>query len=172
MKLVKRILELVLVILIITLFMMNKDVQMSINLFGITEEPLRVSFWALVTVCIAVGILIAAIGDFVTQMQWRRERKRMIKTDQEHSKVVKDLEAKVDALVAENERLTKELEAGKSQTTASIISGDISGSPGYTPPRPEFGMEDETDLGDEPDEEQREGSSDYEMEKKEEEAKS
>jgi cell shape-determining protein MreC len=133
MKLLKRAIELILVMLIITLFMMNKDVQMSINLFGLTESPVRVSFWVLVTICVALGILIAAIGDFVTQLQWHKERKRMIKTDKEHEKVVKELQDKVEALTRENERLSNELEDELSKKSGSVTpSGIDSDIPTYS----------------------------------------
>jgi uncharacterized small protein (DUF1192 family) len=109
MRLVKRLIELAFVIFVISLFMKNKDIVMSINYFGLSE-PITVQFWELVTFCVAIGIIIAALGDFVTQLKWIRERRRMIKTDREHQSVVDDLNQKVAALDSENQRLKKELD--------------------------------------------------------------
>ena len=84
MRLIKRLIELAFVILIISLFMKNKDIELSINYFGL-KEPIKLAFWELVTLCVSVGIIIAALGDFITQLKWVRERRRMVKTDRETS---------------------------------------------------------------------------------------
>lgn len=109
MRLLKRLIELAFVIFVISLFMKNKDIVMSINYFGLSE-PITVQFWELVTFCVAIGIIIAAVGDFVTQLRWIGERRRMIKTDREHQSVVEDLNQRIDALDSENQRLKKELD--------------------------------------------------------------
>ena len=109
MRLLKRLIELAFVIFVLSLFMKNKDVVMNINYFGLSE-PLTVQFWELVTFCVALGIIIAALGDFITQLKWIRERRRMIKTDREHESVVNDLNRKIDALESENQRLKRESE--------------------------------------------------------------
>ena len=107
MRLLKRLIELAFVIFVISLFMKNKDVVMSINYFGLSE-PITVQFWELVTFCVAIGIIIAAIGDFITQFKWVRERRRMVKADREHQSVVDELNQKISALESENERVKSE----------------------------------------------------------------
>lgn len=109
MRLLKRIIELAFVIFVISLFMKNKEIVMQINYFGLSE-PISVQFWELVTFCVALGIIIAAVGDFVTQLKWVRERRRMIKTDKEHQGVVDELNGKISALELESVRLKRELE--------------------------------------------------------------
>jgi len=109
MRLLKRLIELAFVIFVISLFMKNKDIVISVNYFGLSE-PITIQFWELVTFCVAIGIIIAAVGDFVTQLKWIRERRRMIKTDREHQSVVDDLNQRIVALDSENQRLKKELD--------------------------------------------------------------
>lgn len=109
MRLVKRLIELAFVILVISLFMKNKDIELQINYFGLAE-PMKVAFWELVTFCVSLGIIIAAIGDFITQLKWMGERRRMIKTDKEHQSEVNRLTDSIRSLEADNEKLKKELE--------------------------------------------------------------
>lgn len=109
MRLLKRLIELAFVIFVLSLFMKNKDVVMDINYFGLSE-PLTVQFWELVTFCVALGIIIAALGDFITQLKWIRERRRMVKTDREHESVVNDLNRKIETLESENQRLKRDSE--------------------------------------------------------------
>jgi type III secretory pathway component EscU len=137
MRLVKRLIELALVILVISLFMKNKDVELQLNYFGL-KAPLTVAFWELVTFCVSLGIIIAAVGDFVTQFKWVRERRRMIKTDQEHASEVAKLDGKIGELESENRRLSSELE----QKTAQVESLQRVKEPFYPPaelpsPKPE-----------------------------------
>jgi uncharacterized protein YoxC len=109
MRLIKRLIELAVVVLIISLFMMNKDVSVQITYFGLTE-PVRLAFWELVTICVSLGIIIAAIGDFITHYKWLSERKRLLKTDQEHQQVVENLNKDIRQLHAENAKLRQDLE--------------------------------------------------------------
>jgi len=109
MRLIKRLIELAFVILVISLFMKNKDIVLQINYFFL-PEPITVAFWELVTFCVAIGIIIAAVGDFITQLKWVRERRRMIKTDQEHQGEVNRLNDNIASLEKENQRLKGELE--------------------------------------------------------------
>ena len=52
MKFVKRLIELAFIILIISLFMKNKDVEFQIAYFGLSE-PIKMAFWELViTLCL------------------------------------------------------------------------------------------------------------------------
>lgn len=128
MRLVKRLIELAFVILVISLFMKNKDVELQLNYFGLSQ-PIKVAFWELVTFCVSLGIIIAAVGDFITQFKWVRERRRMIKTDQEHQSEVSRFQAKIGDLESENQRLKKELEE-KSGEIASLKQPD------EAPPQP------------------------------------
>lgn len=132
MRLVKRLIELALVILVISLFMKNKDVVLQLNYFGLAQ-PLTVAFWELVTFCVSLGIIIAAVGDFVTQFRWVRERRRMIKTDQEHHSEVAKLEGKIGELESENRRLSAELEQKSAQIASLEQSGTSSPPPGQLP---------------------------------------
>ncbi|MCX5872897.1 MAG: hypothetical protein NTY51_06645 [Deltaproteobacteria bacterium] len=133
MRLIKRLIELAFVILIISLFMKNKDIELSINYFGL-KEPIRLAFWELVTVCVSLGIIIAALGDFITQLKWVRERRRMIKTDREHQGEVNRLNTKISDLESENQRLQKDLEQKNSRiaelehSTTEIASGATASS--------------------------------------------
>ncbi|MGO9118806.1 MAG: hypothetical protein ACLQPD_14505 [Desulfomonilaceae bacterium] len=118
MRFVKRLIELAFIILIISLFMKNKDLEFQITYFGLSE-PVRMAFWELVTLCVSIGIIIAALGDFVTQLKWRNARRRMIKAEQEHQAEVGRLSAIVKGLEAENARLSKDLEQKHSENTSS-----------------------------------------------------
>lgn len=97
MRLIKRLIELAFVILVISLFMKNKDIELTINYFGL-KEPIKVAFWELVTFCVSLGIIIAAFGDFITQLKWVGERRRMVKTDKEHAGEVKKLNDQIKSL--------------------------------------------------------------------------
>lgn len=108
MRLIKRLIELAFVILVISLFMKNKDIELSIDYFGL-KEPIKVAFWELVTFCVSLGIIIAALGDFITQLKWIGERRRMIKTDQGHLGEVKRLTDKIQSLEKENQDSKREL---------------------------------------------------------------
>ena len=114
MRLIKRLIELAFVILIISLFMKNKDVELTINYFGL-KEPIKLAFWELVTICVSLGIIIAAVGDFITQLKWVRERRRMIKTDRQHSGEVDGLNAKISQLGSENQKLQKDVQEKSSR---------------------------------------------------------
>ncbi len=118
MRLIKRLIEVALLLFVISLFMKNKDIVMNINYFGLSE-PITVQFWELVSLCIALGIIVAAVGDFITQLKWVKERRRMIKTDQEHQSVVNGLNEKVESLQTENQRLKNDLDQ-KEQELAKL----------------------------------------------------
>ncbi len=141
MKLLKRLIELAFVLLVISLFMKNKDVELAINYFGLTE-PIKVQFWELVTFCVSLGIIIAAVGDLITQLKWVRERRKLIKTDKEHQKTVDDLnsrieglESEIEAVRSEKERLEKDLEAKTKELGAAkkLPETTPSGTAGKTP---------------------------------------
>jgi hypothetical protein len=132
MRFVKRLIELAFIILIISLFMKNKDLEFQITYFGLSE-PIKMAFWELVILCVSVGIIIAALGDLVTQLKWRNERRRMIKSEQDHESEIARLNGLVKGLEAENQRLSKDLEAAtreplSSQSTQS--DSDIAGPAG------------------------------------------
>jgi Tfp pilus assembly protein PilN len=109
MRLIRRLIELAFVILVISLFMKNKDVTLQIDYYGL-KEPIRIAFWELVTFCVSIGIIIAALGDFITQLKWIGERRRMIKRDQHHQSEVDGLNAKINQFQEETKRLKKEAE--------------------------------------------------------------
>jgi hypothetical protein len=117
MRFVRRLIELAFIILIISLFMKNKDLEFQIAYFGLSE-PVKMAFWELVILCVSIGIIIAALGDLVTQMKWRSERRRMIKAEQEHQAEVARLNAIVKGLESENARLSKDLEQKHSEHTS------------------------------------------------------
>lgn len=133
MRLIKRLIELAFVILIISLFMKNKDIELSINYFGL-KEPINLAFWELVTICVSLGIIIAALGDFITQLKWVRERRRMIKTDREHSGEVDRLNEKITELESQVQRFQKELDqrnariAELEKDSPQIVSGETPSS--------------------------------------------
>jgi hypothetical protein len=110
MRLVKRLIELGFGVFLITFFMKNQGIELQISYYGLSQ-PIKVAFWELVTFCVSLGIIIAAVGDFITQLKWLRERRRMIKTDREHQGVVKGLEGRVQSLEVENQSLKSELGA-------------------------------------------------------------
>lgn len=115
MKLVKRLIEVAFVIFVITLFMKNSEIQFEVQYYGI--RPIKVAFWELVTFCVALGVIIAALGDFITQMKWISERRRMIKTDKEHKAEVDKLNSTIESLQNENKRLEQELDLHKMELT-------------------------------------------------------
>jgi hypothetical protein len=117
-RLIKRLIELALVIFIISLFMKNKSIELQIDYYGL-ETPLKVAFWELVTFCVAIGIIVAALGDFITQLKWMGERRRMTKTDREHAGSVGKLNTKIQGLESENQRLKGELEQKTLELAAS-----------------------------------------------------
>lgn len=110
MKLVKRLIELAFIIFIISLFMKNKDIEMQLSYYW-PSTPIKVAFWELVTFCVSLGIIIAAIGDFITQVKWVGERRRLIKKDKEQqgevdrlNRMVADLESKNKLLKTEHDQ--------------------------------------------------------------------
>ncbi len=118
MRLLKRLIELAFVIFIISLFMKNKNIELQIDYYGL-KEPLKVAFWELVTFCVSIGIIIAALGDFITQLKWIGERHRMIKADREHKSELDSLHSRIQTLEGENLRLKRELsqKTKESETT-------------------------------------------------------
>jgi hypothetical protein len=116
-RLIKRLVEVALVVFILSLFMKNKNVELQIDYYGL-KEPLKVAFWELVTFCVSIGILVAALGDFITQLRWMGERRRLVRTDREHSTVMEKLNAKIVGLESENQRLKRELSEKSSDLTS------------------------------------------------------
>jgi uncharacterized protein YlxW (UPF0749 family) len=113
--------------------MKNKDIELSINYFGL-KEPINLAFWELVTICVSLGIIIAALGDFITQLKWVRERRRMTKTDREHSGEVDRLNEKITDLESQVQRFQKELDQRNARITelekdsSQIVSGETASS--------------------------------------------
>lgn len=110
MRLIKRLIELAFFVFLLSLFGKNMDLSLPIKYYGL-QQPITVQFWEVVIFCVACGIIIAALGDFITQLKWLSERRRMIKTDREHHSEVQALTEKVRALEADNTRAEKELDA-------------------------------------------------------------
>jgi hypothetical protein len=104
MRLVKRLIELAFAIFIITLFAKNQGLEFSINYYGL-KEPLKMAFWELVIFCVSLGILICALGDFVTQLKWIKEKRRIVKRDKDHQGELNRLNERVQILEKENEKL-------------------------------------------------------------------
>ncbi|MEW6352079.1 MAG: hypothetical protein AB1646_23760 [Thermodesulfobacteriota bacterium] len=107
MKLFKTILVIIFFMFLMSVFMLNKNVELPVNYFGLSA-PLKVDFWQLVTVCVALGVFISALWDFFTELKWRRERRKMIQTHNEHVSVEAGLKARIEELETENERLRRE----------------------------------------------------------------
>ena len=129
MRLIRRLVELAFVILVISLFMKNKSIEIQIDYYGL-KEPIKVAFWELVTFCVSVGIILAAVGDFITQLKWLGERRRIVKRDQAHQGELDRLNAKVREMQDENQRLKKEAEAKSKELDAvrsRVPVSDLSG---------------------------------------------
>lgn len=109
MRLIKRLIELAFFVFLLSLFGKNMDLSLPIKYYGL-PQPITVQFWELVIFCVAIGIIIAALGDFITQVKWLSERRRMIKTDREHHAEVQALSEKIRALEADSTRLQRELD--------------------------------------------------------------
>ncbi len=142
MRLLKRLIEVAVFLFVISLFMKNKDIVMNINYFGLSE-PVTVQFWELVSFCIALGIIIAAIGDFITQLKWVKERRRMMKTDKEHQGVVKGLNETIESLQTENQLLKSESEQ-KSQELSDLKQREDTLAPVDTKGKPEDSLDSST----------------------------
>jgi hypothetical protein len=136
MRLIKRLIEVAFVMFLLSLFMMNKDVEMQITYFWISQ-PIKMAFWEVVTLCVSLGIIIAAVGDFVTQLKWARARRRMVKTDKEHHGEVTRLKDLAKGLESENERLRKELEQVTSEVSSAEGKQPSLSQSGPTGPPPE-----------------------------------
>ncbi len=109
MRLIKRLFELGVFLFIISLFMMNKDVALDFHYFGL-QQPIKLAFWELVTISVSMGIIVAAVGDFLSQLKWLAERRKLIKTAREHRRVVDELNGRIEELEADNQKLKNELQ--------------------------------------------------------------
>jgi hypothetical protein len=138
MRLVRRLIELALVVFVISVFMKNKNIELQIDYYGL-KEPIKLAFWELVTFCVSLGIIIAAVGDFITQLKWIRERRKMVKRDKEHQGEVDRLNAKLLDLQENNVKLTKEVDELSSLRMKSPGSGSLlpGAASGFTQPTTE-----------------------------------
>lgn len=109
MKLLKRLIELAFIIFIISLFMKNKDIDLQLTYYW-PSTPIKVAFWELVTFCVSLGIIIAALGDFISQVKWVGERRRLIKNDKENQSEINRLNLAVSDLESKNKQLKSELD--------------------------------------------------------------
>lgn len=124
MRLVKRLIELAFFVFLLSLFGKNMDMTLQIKYYGLTE-PIQVAFWELVIFCVSLGIIVAAVGDFITQLKWMGEKRRMIKTDREHASEVANLNDKIHTLEADKDRLERELEQKSEELAALKEKGTV-----------------------------------------------
>ncbi len=94
---------------VITLFMQNKDVRVSVGYFGLAA-PLDVPFWILATVCFCVGFALAAVGDFIAYLKWRSEKRQLKKKEAELTDELEKFKSTLRALEDLNKRLKADLE--------------------------------------------------------------
>jgi hypothetical protein len=120
MRLIKRLVELAFFVFLLSVFSKNMDVQLQIKYYGLTN-PITVAFWELVIFCVAFGIIVAAFGDFITQLKWIGERRRMMKTDREHQGELAGLNDKIRGLETENQNLQRQLDK-KSEELSDLQS--------------------------------------------------
>jgi uncharacterized membrane protein YciS (DUF1049 family) len=126
MKLLKRLVGLVCLVFVITLFMQNKDVRVSVDYFGFAA-PLDVPFWILATVCFCVGFALAAVGDFLAYLKWRSEKRRLKKKEGELSDELEKLKSTVQALQDLNKRLKADMEEKTNELRALKQQKDLAG---------------------------------------------
>jgi hypothetical protein len=125
MRLFKRLIELAFVVFIISVFMKNSDISVNLKYYGL-KDPINVAFWELVTLCVSMGIIISALGDFVTQLRWIRERSQLKKVSKEHAAAVEDYNRRIEELEKENMTLRAEAEKG-SNPPETLREHDIAG---------------------------------------------
>jgi hypothetical protein len=109
--------EFLLLVLLISFFMSNKDVEvaMAVPLPSLAWPPLvsafhlNVQFWELVTFCVGFGFVLAALSDLFTNFSWIRERNRIVKQEKTRLAEIKTLKGEVETLRAENDRLKNEI---------------------------------------------------------------
>jgi hypothetical protein len=104
-------------IFLITVFMSNSGVEMQLTYY-LLPHPIKVAFWELVTFCISLGIILAALVDFVSQLGMIKERKKLVKADREQKAEIAKLTESLKTLESENETLRRELD-GKPETPVS-----------------------------------------------------
>jgi hypothetical protein len=121
MRLLKRLIELAFFVALLLLFSKNMGVVIPINFYRLTE-PIQLKFYELVIFCVSLGIIIAALGDALTQIQWVRERRRMKKVAEEHGRQVETLRQKINALEEENEKLQRNWESRHEQPAGVSVS--------------------------------------------------
>ncbi|MBM3301591.1 MAG: hypothetical protein FJY85_16790 [Deltaproteobacteria bacterium] len=121
MRLIRWLIHIAFFFFLISVFMKNKDIVLKVNYFGL-PRPIDVEFWEMASFCVAIGLIIAALGDFFANLKWIRERRRMIKTDLEHQSVVDGLNSRIEALETENQRLKRELEKKAKEISESKVT--------------------------------------------------
>ncbi len=126
MKLLKRLIGLVCLVLVITLFMQNKDVRVSVDYFGLAA-PLDVPFWILAMACFCVGFALAAVGDFIAYLKWRSEKRQLKKREAELSDELQKLKSTVQALEDLNRRLKTDMEEKTNEIRTLKQQRDLTG---------------------------------------------
>ncbi len=96
-------------IFLITVFMSNSNVEMQLTYY-LLPHPIKVAFWELVTFCLSLGIIVAALVDFVSQIGFMRERRKLLKDDKEQKAEIQRLTESVQTLEVENEKLRSDME--------------------------------------------------------------
>lgn len=109
MKLLKRLIGLIFLLFVITLFMQNKDVRVPVSYFGLVP-PLDVPFWILLTVCFCAGFVLAAVGDFIAYIKWKKEKRQLQKKVTELREELDRFGSTVRSLEDLNRRLKAEVE--------------------------------------------------------------
>jgi hypothetical protein len=118
MTLLHRIIERVIVIGVLSFYMQNKDIQIQLNFFGLTQ-PVNAHLGQIITLAVAVGLFLCIIGDIFSQLKGMRDRNRMVKRDKEHQGEVERLEERVQELEKEADTLKAERD-GKAKLIRSL----------------------------------------------------
>jgi hypothetical protein len=105
-------------VFLLTLFAMNMDQRVQVKYYGLAH-PITVEFWELVVFSVALGMIVAALGELVSQMKWIGERHRMIKRDREHKGELQALNDKIGTLESQSHQLKKDVER-KTQELADL----------------------------------------------------
>jgi len=114
MKLFKRLLTLVFIVFVITLFMYNKDLKISVGYFGLSV-PIDIPFWIIVTVSFCCGFLILAVVDSVSQIKWMREKSSWVRIDKERTDQIDKVNLALRLSEDFNRQLQRDLEQKKSE---------------------------------------------------------
>jgi len=116
MKLLKRLAGLTFLVLVITLFMQNKDVRVPVDFIGLIA-PIQAPFWVLVTVCFCAGFVLPAVADFIAYMKWKTEKRQLKKKETELTDELEKFKSAVRSLEDLNRRLKADSEENAKEIT-------------------------------------------------------